>query len=448
VVAAPRVGVGHRRPLAGRFTPPGDKSITHRALLFGLLAHGSTRVSGANPGEDCARSAAAASALGAEVVRAADGWVLHGTGGVLRAPAAALDCGNSGTTLRLLAGIVAAHPLAVTLSGDASLSRRPMRRIVEPLTRMGAELSGQGDDCTPPLTVRGGGLRGIDYAVPMPSAQVATCVLLAGLTASGVTRVSLPGPARDHTERMLPAFGVVLEREEHADGGRSVSVRGGQSLRATDVRVPGDFSAAAFLFAAAAAETGASVTALGVNVNPTRTGFLDVLRAMGARVAIERERVEAGEPTADVSVTGPDELTAFDVPAAWLPRMVDEAPAWAVVAAAARGTSRLAGASELRVKESDRIASIAAGLRAVGIAVEESADALAVTGGRPRGGAHIATHHDHRIAMAFAVLGCRAREPLWFDDLASVATSYPAFFQTLAALGGGVTPEPATGGGA
>lgn len=432
----------------GEFAPPGDKSITHRALLFGLLADGATRVSGANPGEDCARSAAAAAVLGARLERTADGWELHGTGGALRVPDRPLDCGNSGTTLRLLAGIVAAHPFSSTLSGDASLSRRPMRRIAEPLIRMGATLSGQGDDCTPPLSVRGGGLRGIDYAVPMASAQVATCTLLAGLAASGETRVTLPGPARDHSERMLPAFGVVLEREDHTNGGRTVRVRGGQSLRGTDVRVPGDFSAAAFLFAAAAAEPGASVIARGVNLNPTRTGFLDVLRAMGAEVAIAHERVAAGEPAGDVRVTGPDQLKAFDVPEDWFPRMVDEAPAWAVLAAAASGTSRLAGAAELRVKESDRIASIAAGLRAAGIAVAETADGLAVTGGTPRGGARIATHHDHRIAMAFAVLGCRTREPLWFDDLSSVPTSYPGFFETLAALGGGVTPERAAGGGA
>jgi 3-phosphoshikimate 1-carboxyvinyltransferase len=386
--------------------------------------------------------------LGARVVRDAEGWLVHGAGGVLRDPAAPLDCGNSGTSLRLLAGILAARAFTVTLTGDASLSRRPMRRIAEPLARMGATVKGQGSECTPPLTVEGGRLHGIEYAVPMASAQVATCVLLAGLAATGATRVTLPGPARDHTERLLPAFGVVLEREEHANGGRTVAVRGGQPLRATEVRVPGDFSAAAFLFAAAAAEPGASVTATGVNLNPTRTGFLDVLRAMGVEVAIEHERLEAGEPSGDVRVTGPATLTAFDVPAAWLPRMVDEAPAWAVVAAAARGTSRLAGAHELRVKESDRIASIAAGLAAVGIAVEQSPDGLAITGGRPRGGARIATRHDHRIAMAFAALGCRTREPLWFDDLASVQTSYPAFFDTLAALGGAVTPEPAAGGGA
>lgn len=446
MVGSPRVGVGHGRPLAGEFTPPGDKSITHRTLLFGLLAHGTTRVSGANPGQDCARSAAAAERLGARVSSTGDGWELTGTGGALVAPSGALDCGNSGTTLRLLAGIVAAHPFSVTLTGDASLSRRPMRRIAEPLARMGATLEGQGEGCTPPLTVRGAALRGIDYTVPMASAQVATCTLLAGLAASGETRVTLPGPARDHTERLLPVFGVALEREDHANGGRTLCVRGGSTLRAASVRVPGDFSAAAFLFAAAAAEPGARVTALGVNLNPTRTGFLDVLRAMGAEVTVERERLESGEPAGDVTVTGPESLAAFDVPPEWLPRMVDEAPAWAVVAAAARGTSRLTGAAELRVKESDRIGTLAAGLRAVSLEAQELADGLAVTGGTPHGGVRIATHHDHRIAMAFAALGCRTREPVWFDDLSSVATSYPGFFTTLAALGGGVVPEAPAGG--
>lgn len=443
---APRLGVVRGRLLSGDFIPPGDKSITHRALLFGMLADGVTRIRGANPGADCARSASAARALGAGVLAHAEGWDVSGTSGALSASVTPLDCGNSGTTLRLLAGIVAAHPFTTTLTGDASLSRRPMRRIAEPLTRMGARLAGQGEACTPPLVVQGGALRGIAYEVPMASAQVATCTLLAGLSASGGTRVTLHGPARDHTERMLPAFGVALERHDHANGGRTVSVQGGACLRAADVQVPGDFSAAAFFFAAAAALPGACVTARGVNLNPTRTGFLDVLRAMGAGVVVEHERSAAGEPAGDVTVTGPESLRPFAVPADWLPRMVDEAPAWAVLAAAAAGTSRLTGAGELRVKESDRIATLAAGLRAVGITAQESADGLAVTGGLPHGGARIATHHDHRIAMAFAVLASRMSEPLWFDDLASVPTSYPAFFETLVALGGEVLPEPAAGG--
>ena len=442
MVTAPRVGVGRGRRLSGSFVPPGDKSITHRALLFALLAVGRSRITGANPGEDCARSAAAAATLGARIERTADGWVVEGTGGRLRAPLEPIDCGNSGTTLRLLAGIVAAHPFAVTLTGDASLSRRPMRRVAEPLIRMGAVVEGRGEACTPPLSVRGTALTGIDYRVPMASAQVATCVLLAGLQAHGETRVRLPGPARDHSERMLPAFGATLEREEHSDGGRTLRVQGGVTLHSCDVHVAGDFSAVAFLLAGAAADPGARVTARGVNLNPTRTGFLDVLRAMGAEVQLENVRVQAGEPVGDVTVTGPKALSSYDVPAEWLPRMVDEAPAWAVVASAARGTSRLVGAGELRVKESDRIATLAAGLAAVGIQAEESAHGLAVTGGTPRGGARIATHNDHRIAMAFAVLGCRTREPLWFDDLASVRTSDPGFFDTLLALGGGVVPEP------
>jgi len=429
------------RALSGRFVPPGDKSITHRAILFGGLAGGVTRITGANPGEDCARSADAMSALGSEVTPSGDGWTILGTSGALRAPAAAIDCGNSGTTLRLVAGIVAARPWTVTLTGDASLSRRPMRRIAEPLERMGARLEGQGERCTPPLRVHGARLRAIDYDVPMASAQVASCTLLAGLAADGVTRVTLPGPARDHTERLLPEFGAALECSALAHGGRTVSIRGGQPLTAASVRVPGDFSAASFLLAGAACEPGARVTATGVNLNPTRTAFLDVLREMGCDVRVEHEHVEAGEPVGDVTVTGPEQLAAFDVPAAWLPRMVDEAPAWAVVAAAAAGTSRLTGAAELRVKESDRIATLAAGLAALGIDAREAPDGLSVTGGRARGGTRIETRHDHRVAMAFAVLGARLLDPVTFDDLASVPTSYPAFFATLAALGAELVPD-------
>ncbi|HXS83921.1 MAG TPA: 3-phosphoshikimate 1-carboxyvinyltransferase [Methylomirabilota bacterium] len=433
------------RALSGSFAPPGDKSITHRALLFGALAAGVTQVSGANPGEDCARTAAAVAALGATVVPTPEGWRVTGTAGALRAPETDVDCGNSGTTLRLVAGPVAARPLDVRFTGDASLSRRPMRRIAEPLTAMGATVEGQGEACTPPLRVRGTQLRAIDYVLPMASAQVAGCTLLAGLAADGVTRVTLPGPARDHTERMLPAFGVALECETLEHGKRRVSVRGGQTLRAVPVRVAGDFSAAAFLLAAAACEPGSVVTARDVNLNPTRTAFLEVLAAMGADVKLERQRVETGEPVGDVTVRGPESLRAFDVPAAWLPRMIDEAPAWAIVAAAARGTSRLSGAQELRVKESDRIATLAVGLAVVGIEAEERADGLAITGGRARGGGRIETRHDHRVAMAFAALGARLDQPLAFDDIASVPTSYPAFFDTLAALGAEVVPVKEAG---
>jgi 3-phosphoshikimate 1-carboxyvinyltransferase len=434
------------RPLSGSFAPPGDKSITHRALLFGALASGVTRVAGANRGEDCARTAAAAAALGAGVEATADGWKVSGTSGRLSQPDAAIDCGNSGTTLRLTAGSVAARAaLDVRFIGDGSLSRRPMRRIAEPLVAMGATVEGRGESCTPPLRVRGARLRAIDYVLPMASAQVASCLLLAGLGADGITRVTLPGPARDHTERMLPGFRIALECEALEHGGRRVSVRGGQGLAATDVRVPGDFSSAAFLLAAAACEPGAEVTARGVNLNLTRTAFLDVLAEMGADVSVGARRIETGEPVGDVTVRGPESLRAFDVPADWLPRMIDEAPAWAIVAAAAHGTSRLSGAAELRVKESDRIATLAEGLMTVGIQVVELKDGLEVTGGVARGGGSIQTRHDHRVAMAFAVLGARLEEPLAFDDVSSIPTSYPAFFDTLAALGAEVVAMKGAG---
>ncbi len=444
------MGVRRGSRLAGAFTPPGDKSVTHRALLFGLLAEGETEVRGANPGEDCARSAAAAAALGAALEAIPSGWRVRGTAGALGEPVGALDCGNSGTTLRLLAGIVARAPFRVRLEGDASLSRRPMRRVAEPLGFMGARVEGRGEACTPPLQVTGGLLRGIHHELPMASAQVATCVLLAGLAADGETCVRIPGPARDHTERLLPAFGVPLAIEPLPGGGRAVTVHGGTSPRATTVHVPGDPSAAAFLLAAAAATPGARVTARRVSLNPTRTGFLDVLREMGAGLEVREADAggSAGEPVGDVTVTGPERLRAFDVPREWVPRFVDEAPAWVVVAARAAGVSRLSGAGELRVKESDRIAALAAGLRVVGIECEELPEGLAVHGGRPRGGARITARGDHRIAMAFAALASGLEEPLWLDDVASVATSDPAFLESLAALGAEVLPGPVPEGAA
>jgi len=419
--------------LSGTFTPPGDKSITHRAALLGLLAEGETRVTAGNPGEDCGRTWAAASELGAPWRDEPQGRVIRGTGLRVTAPAAAIDCGNSGTTMRLLSGIVCAHEFTTELYGDASLTRRPMARILEPLTRMGARIE-SGDGQRPPLKIHGGGLRGIHYDIPVASAQVATCVLLAGLAAKGETSVRLPGAARDHTERMLPAFGVPLEVTPLPGGGREVRLQGGVLPRATSLIVPGDFSGAAFFLAAAAATPGASVTAAGVNLNPTRTGLLDVLLAMGASVRVNHPRQEAGEPVGDVTVEGPDQLRAFDVPSEWVPRLIDEAPAWVLLATAARGVSRLTGATELRVKESDRIALLARNLVACGVTVREAPDGIEVTGG-PVHGAAIEAALDHRIVMAFAALGARCDEPMGFDDVSSVYTSYPNFFSTLQSLG-------------
>ncbi len=431
-------------PLAGSFAPPGDKSVTHRAILFGLLADGVTRIEDANPGEDCAGSARCAAALGATHRREGGVHLVTGCPERFAGERFELDCGNSGTTLRLLAGLVAARPVTVTLAGDASLNRRPVARVIEPLRRMGAICEAANGDRTPPLTVRGGGLRGIDYDVPVASAQIATAVLLAGLGAAGRTQVTLPGPARDHTERMLPAFGVELTVEPVAGGGRRVALNGPARLRACTVRVPGDFSAAAFFLAAAAATPGARVTARRVSLNPSRTGLLDVLREMGVAVTIADERIEAGEPVGDVTVAGPAALRPFDVPAGWVPRLLDEVPAWVVVATAARGVSRLSGAAELRVKESDRLAVLARNLARLGVGCEESPDGLAIRGGAVDGGA-IETCGDHRIAMAFAVLGCRAGGPVALDDSRSIATSYPGFVDTLRALGGRVE-APVAGG--
>ncbi|HET7224259.1 MAG TPA: 3-phosphoshikimate 1-carboxyvinyltransferase [Candidatus Eisenbacteria bacterium] len=427
-------------PLTGRFAPPGDKSITHRACLLGALADGVTRVRNANPGADARATLAAVQMLGARVDVTGETLAITGAGGALAEPADVIDCGNSGTALRMLAGVLAPHPLLAVLTGDASLRARPMARVIEPLTAMGATLVARGGNRLPPLVVRGARLTGIRWRLEVASAQVASCVLLAGLGAAGETVVELPGPARDHTERMLPAFGIEVARAD-GDGAHRLAVRGPVVPRATGLTVPGDFSAAAFFLAAAAAAPGASVTATGVGLNPTRTGLLQVLEAMGARVETTVRGHEANEPVGDVTVTGPARLRAFDVPAAWLPRLVDEVPAWAVAAAAADGVSRVQGAAELRVKESDRLAALAQGLAALGIEVGEAPDGLAIRGG-PVAGGRVRAHDDHRIAMAFAVLATRAGGEVSIDDARGIGTSYPSFGEQFRALGGATDGIP------
>lgn len=421
--------------LSGAFTPPGDKSITHRAWLLALLAEGETRVSGANPGADCEGTLRAVQALGVPVTGTPEERVLGGLGGRLREPDAVIDCGNSGTTLRLLAGVLAAQPFLSVLSGDDSLRRRPVARVIEPLRAMGATLFARDGDRLPPLVIRGARLVAIQRSLTVASAQVASCVLLAALGADGETSVEIPGPARDHTERMLRAAGITVAEQPLAAGGRRVSVRGPALPRGLRLRVPGDFSAAAFFLAAAAAIPGSRITASGVSLNPGRTGLLDVLERMGAKVERSGARIEAGEEVGNVTVEGPARLAPFDVPAEWIPRLIDEVPAWAVVASAAAGVSRLSGAAELRVKESDRLSTLARNLEALGVHARELPDGLEITGGRNAGGA-VCAEGDHRIAMAFAVLGTRAASPVRIDDAASIATSYPGFVSTLIALGG------------
>lgn len=433
-VAPSRLVVHPGRGLNGTVTPPGDKSITHRAYLFGGLAEGETRVEGGNHGADCESTLACLEALGVGVER--EGGAVRIRGGAMRfvRPPHPLDCGNSGTTLRLLAGPLAGQSFASSLAGDASLNRRPVDRVIEPLRIMGATLRARDGDRLPPLEIQGGPLRPIDYAVKSNSAQVASCVLLAGLFAPGTTTVRI-GPARDHTERLLPRFGIEVENRGVADAGvRARSVRGPAVLRAATVEVPGDFSAAAFFLAGAAATPGASVTAHGVTLNPTRTGLLDVLRRMGATVTTRDLRDPEGEPVGQVTVQGPERLVATDIPAAALPTLVDEVPAWAMAAALAHGDSRIEGAGGLRVKETDRLAALATQLQALGIAIDESRDGLVIHGGRVMGG-EVEADGDHRIAMAFAVLATRAAGPVTIRGAREIATSFPGFVAALRGLG-------------
>jgi len=420
----------------GAFTPPGDKSITHRAILLAGLAAGDSTIRGGNPGADADSSLAAMRALGAEGGRRADGAIpVRGTGGVLREPAAPIDCGNSGTTLRLLAGILAGAPIQAVLTGDDSLRRRPVDRVIRPLRAMGAHLRAAEDDRLPPLEIRGGGLHATDFPDATPSAQVASCILFAALAARGRTSVRTAPGVRDHTVFVLRAFGIEVEHDGTGDGGARLALTGPQTPRGAAIDVPGDPSAAAFFLAAAAASPGVRIEARGMNLNPARLGLLDSLREMGATVEIAPRGEAAGEPVGDVAVTGPAQLVAADVPAARIPAMVDEVPAWAVAAAVARGTSRLAGAGELRVKESDRLRSLATNLTALGIAAEESPEGLAITGGRPTAGA-VRAHGDHRIAMAFAMLATLTDGHVEVDDAGAVATSFPGFESTFRALGG------------
>ncbi len=421
----------------GIVVPPGDKSITHRAFLLGLMAEGTSRIEHINPGLDCAATLACCEALGARVMLEGTSCAIHGGGVRLREPSTVLDCGNSGTTLRLLAGVLASQPFLSVLAGDASLHQRPVARVIHPLALMGAQLSARNDDTLPPLVIHGGPLRAIDYEGAVASAQVASCVLFAGLRAVGTTSIKIPGPARDHTERMLEAAGASIRVEEQPHGGRRVSITGPSTIRPLSLRVPGDFSSAAFFLAAAAATPGVSVTARGVTLNPTRTGLLDVLAAMGARVERSAQKTVGGEEVGDVTVTGPERLQACAIPPEWVPCLIDEVPAWTIAASVARGRSVLTGAAELRKKESDRLAVLARELTRLGVETSETADGIAIVGGKPRGGT-VTSAGDHRIGMCFAVLGTLAEGPVVVEDTDPIATSFPDFARTLVGLGGDV----------
>lgn len=427
-----------RGPLRGEVRPPGDKSISHRALLLGAVAEGTTRVTGLLDGQDVRSTAACLRALGASIEWRGGAATIEGVG-ALQAPAGPLDCGNSGTTLRLLSGLVAGYPLEVTLVGDASLSRRPMERVAAPLRRLGArvDLSPGG---TPPVRVRGGDLEGVDHDSPLASAQVKSAVLLAGLRARGATRVREPARSRDHTERMLRHMGVRLDQ---APGGW-LALPGGQRPRGRDLQVPADPSSAAFLLVAALLVPGSDVVVRDVCTNPTRLGLPDALALMGAELRVTPDLGagdaggEGGEPSSALRAQAPAAgLLACALAGDLVVRAIDEVPILAVAAAFARGTTTLRDARELRHKESDRLALVARNLRALGVDVTEVPDGLDVVGDPARvlrGGVTIETAGDHRLAMAFGVAALRAAAPLTIDDGECVAVSYPGFWDDLRRL--------------
>lgn len=424
--------------LRGELTPPGDKSISHRALIFAALASGESQIRGLLISADVEATAAACRQLGADIHSTGQGSralvSVRGTGehGLAR-PSQALDMGNSGTAMRLLTGVLAAQPFDSELIGDASLSRRPMRRIMEPLSRMGAKISAS-EKGTAPLQIQGNPeLKAIEYTLPVASAQIKSCVLLAALFAKGKTCIREPGKSRDHTELMLPVFGVDLPAP--------CCVSGGSTLQAASLEVPADISSAAFFMVAAAVVPGSEVLLRNVGVNPTRDGILRVLQAMGADIEIRHSRHFGKEPVADINVRYRDDLQAIDIPEDWVPSLIDELPVIMILATCAEGVTRIRGAEELRVKESDRIAVMARGLETLGTRLQEYSDGIDIHGGR-LGGGEVDGEGDHRCAMSFCIAGQIASGEVLIDGASHINTSYPDFVRHLQSLGGRVEELP------
>jgi 3-phosphoshikimate 1-carboxyvinyltransferase len=425
-------------PLGGEITVPGDKSITHRALLLGALAEGVTEIVGPLDGEDCRATARAVGALGIGVEAPPGGpvWRVRGNGLTgLCEPADVIDCGNSGTSIRLLAGILAGQPFLGILTGDASLRQRPMRRVLEPLGRMGATCWGRQAGAYPPLAIRGGPLRGIEAVLPVASAQVKSALLLAALWAQGPVTVTEPALSRDHTERMLEAFGVRVDRLD-----ARVRLAPGQALRATRVEVPGDLSSAAFFVVAALVTPGSEVVIRNVGLNPTRAGMLEMLKAMGGDIAVRSRGSAGGEPVGDLRVRA-SRLRGVRIEGSLVPRLIDEVPALALAAACAEGETRIADAAELRVKEVDRIAALAGELGRLGVRIREEPDGLSIQGGTPLAGAPCRSRGDHRMAMVLAVAGLVASGGTSVEDTACIETSFPGFVDRLRLLAPGAVAE-------
>lgn len=415
------------RHIGGELAVPGDKSLSHRAVLFSALADGPTVINGFLPGEDCVCTMRALQAMGCVIeVESKTRLIVHGTSGKLQPPLEPIDCGNSGTAMRLLAGILAAQPFSSRMIGDASLSGRPMKRIVDPLTKMGAKIKGKGDKHTAPLEITGAPLTGIEYTLPVASAQLKSCLLLAGLFATGTTSVTEKTASRDHTERLLAHFHAPPVIDASPDGkGRTIRVRGGTKLHGRDFNVPGDFSSAAFWIVAAAALPGADLTLTNLGLNGTRTGLLSVLLRMGAHIH-ESIADSSCEPYGIVRVYG-RKLRGTKISGAEVANVIDEIPIIAVAAALAEGDTEIRDAHELRVKETDRITAMATNLRAFGITVTEHDDGMTIHGGAKLNHAKVTSFGDHRIAMACAILGLFAKGDTTIEDVGCIATSYPTF---------------------
>ncbi len=428
--------------LSGTIRVPGDKSISHRALMLGALAVGTTEISGLLEGEDVLRTATAMRVLGAETVRQDDGtWRVRGVGvGGLTEPSEVLDMGNSGTAARLLTGVLATHGLTVFMTGDASMVKRPMARVTVPLVRMGAQFVTRAEGRLPMAIIGTRSPVPISYTLPVASAQVKSAVLLAGLNTPGVTTVIEPHETRDHTENMLRHFGIAVTVEDMAEGGQAISITGQGDMLGREIDVPSDISSAAFPMVAALIRPDSDVTLAGVGINPRRTGLLDTLIEMGGRIELLNRRELAGEAIADIRIQG-SELRGIDVPPERAPSMIDEYPVLAMAAACAEGTTRMLGVGELRVKESDRLTLTAEGLKACGVSLEAGNDTLTVHGsGIPQGGATVATELDHRIAMSFLVLGMATRTPVAIDDASPIDTSFPGFASLMNGLGASLAP--------
>jgi 3-phosphoshikimate 1-carboxyvinyltransferase len=414
------------KPLRGELSVPGDKSIAHRAVIFAAIANGKSRIFNLSSGDDNSRTIRALRQMGVDIFRQENALCVEGRGwDGLSAPKETIDCGNSGTTMRLLCGVLAGRPFATKLDGDSSLRQRPMQRLIEPLTRMGARINSQNGTGLAPLEIHGANLHGIHYEIPVASAQVKSAILLAGLQAQGLTSVVEPLKSRDHTELMVRGFGGDISIDH-----RSVTMKSGQALSARDVRIPGDISSAAFFMVAAAIIPGSDLTIRGVGCNPTRDGVIEVLRRMGSSIELMNARLETGEPVADVRILGRP-LKGVDVGPELVARTIDEYPILAVAAALAEGTTTFSDVKELRYKESDRIAAMTQGLRRLGVEIEDREDGMTIRGRKRLQGGVVRSFGDHRVAMSMAVAGLASDGGVEIENPGCVDISFPGFFEVL-----------------